>query len=79
MFSIHLRLQVVDLQLLGLALNGHGHLPPILGQMLDSLEARDELETDKAFLVSLDMLQQELVLGDVGVREVELHLWTNDL
>ena len=42
--------------------------------MLDTLEAGDELEADEAFLVSLNMLQQELVLGDVGVRKIELNL-----
>ena len=42
--------------------------------MLDALEAGDELEADEALLVPLDVLQQELVLGDVGVREVELNL-----
>ena len=42
--------------------------------MLDTLEAGDELERHESFLVSLDMLQQELVLGDVGIREVELNL-----
>ena len=42
--------------------------------MLDALEAGDELEADEALLVPLDVLQQELVLGDVCVREVELNL-----
>ena len=42
--------------------------------MLDALEAGDELEADEALLVPLDVLQQELVLGDVCVREVELDL-----
>jgi len=42
--------------------------------MLDALEAGDELEADEALLVALDVLQQELVLRDVGVREVELDL-----
>lgn len=42
--------------------------------MLNTLEAGDELEADEAFLVSLDMLEQELVLGDVGIRKVELNL-----
>ena len=47
--------------------------------MLDTLEAGDELEADKAFLVPLDMLEQELVLGDVGIREVELNLDNNKI
>ena len=42
--------------------------------MLDPLERRDELERDVALLVPLDVLQQELVLGDVHVREVKLDL-----
>ena len=42
--------------------------------MLDPLEARDELEADEALLVPLDVLQEELVLGDVGVREIKLNL-----
>ena len=42
--------------------------------MLDALEAGDELEADEALLVPLDVLQKELVLGDVRVREVELNL-----
>ncbi len=50
------------------------YLTPILGQMLDPLEGGDELETHKALLVALDVLEQELVLGDVGIAEVELHL-----
>lgn len=50
------------------------HLPPVLGEMLHPLEAGDELEADKAFLVSLDMLQKELVLCDVCIREVEFNL-----
>jgi len=49
-------------------------LTPILGEVLDPLEGGDELEGDEALLVPLDVLQQELVLGDVGVREVELNL-----
>ena len=46
----------------------------ILGEVFDPLEGGDELEGDEALLVPLDVLQQELVLGDVGVREVELDL-----
>lgn len=42
--------------------------------MLDALEAGDELKADEALLVPLDVLQKELVLGDVRVREVELNL-----
>jgi hypothetical protein len=49
-------------------------LAPVLGEVLDPLEAGDELEADEALLVALDVLQQELVLRDVGVREVELDL-----
>jgi hypothetical protein len=49
-------------------------LTPILGEVLDPLEGGDELEGDESLLVPLDVLQQELVLGDVGVREVELNL-----
>ena len=50
------------------------NLSPVLGEMFDSLEGRDELERDEALFISLDVLQQELVLADVGVREVELNL-----
>jgi len=42
--------------------------------MFDSFEGRDELEGDESLLVALDVLQQELVLADVGVGEVELDL-----
>ena len=42
--------------------------------MLDALEAGDQLKADEALLVPLDVLQKELVLGDVRVREVELNL-----
>jgi len=42
--------------------------------VFDTLEARDELKADKALLVSLDMLQKELVLGNICVRKVELDL-----
>lgn len=42
--------------------------------MLDALEAGDELKADESLLVPLDVLQKELVLGDVRVREVELNL-----
>jgi len=45
--------------------------------VLDSLKARNKLETDKAFLVSLNMLEKELVLGDVGIGKVELNLEVN--
>ena len=45
--------------------------------MLDPLERGDELERDIALLVPLDVLQQELVLRDVHVREVELDLLHN--
>ena len=55
---------------------GVPHLTPILCEVLHPLERGDELEGDEALLVPLDVLQQELVLGDVGVREVELHLLT---
>ena len=53
------------------------YLSPVLAEVFDSLEGRDELERDKALLVALDVLQQELVLGDVGVGEVELDLLNN--
>ena len=53
------------------------YLSPVLAEVLDSLEGRDELERDEALLVALDVLQQELVLGDVGVGEVELDLLNN--
>jgi hypothetical protein len=53
------------------------YLSPVLAEVLDSLERRDELERDEALLVALDVLQQELVLGDVGVGEVELNLLNN--
>ena len=59
---------------MGALLDGKSNLSPVLGEVLDTLETGDELEADKAFLVSLDMLQQKLVLGDVSVREVELNL-----
>jgi hypothetical protein len=52
------------------------HLSPVLAEVLDPLEGGDELERDEALLVALDVLQQELVLRDVGVREVKLHLRT---
>ena len=39
----------------------------------------DELQADKPLFVPLDMFQQELVLGDVRIREVELHLILNTL
>ena len=45
--------------------------------MLDPLEAGDELERDESLLVPLDVLQQKLVLGDVGVTKVELDLSDN--
>ena len=47
--------------------------------MLDTLEAGDELEADKPFLVPLDMFQKEFVLGDVGIREVKLNLIINNI
>jgi hypothetical protein len=72
--AAHLRLNVVDLETVGAFLDGEGHLAPVLGEVLDALEAGDELEADEALLVALDVLQQELVLRDVGVREVELDL-----
>ncbi len=73
-FFAHLSLDVVDLELVGLPLDGCGHLAPVLGEVLDALEAGDELEGDEALLVALDVLEQELVLGDVCVGEVKLHL-----
>jgi hypothetical protein len=45
--------------------------------MLDTFEGRNQFEADKAFLVPLDMLEQELVLGDVGIAEVEFNLLDN--
>ena len=42
--------------------------------MFDSLERRDKFERDEPFLVSLDVLQQELVLANVSVGKVELNL-----
>jgi len=42
-------------------------LTPVLAKVLDSLEGGDQLERNKALLVTLDMFQQELVLGDVGI------------
>ena len=42
--------------------------------MFDSLEGRDEFEGNESLLVALDVLQQELVLGDVGIGKVELNL-----
>ena len=53
------------------------YLAPILGEVLDPLEAGDELERDESLLVPLDVLQQKLVLGDVGVTKVELDLSDN--
>ena len=50
-----------------LLLNGIGHLTPVLAKVLDPLEGGDQLERDKALFVTLDMLEQELVLGDVGI------------
>ena len=47
--------------------------------MFDPLEGRNELETHETFLVPLDVLKQELVLGDVGITEVKLHLLDNGL
>ena len=72
--AAHLGLEVVNLQPVRAFLDGEGHLAPVLGQVLDTLEARDELEADEALLVPLDVLQEELVLGDVGVREIKLNL-----
>ena len=45
-----------------------------VAEVLDSLEGRDEFEGNESLLVALDVLQQELVLGDVGIGEVELNL-----
>ena len=42
--------------------------------MFDSLEGRDEFEGNESLLVALDVLQQELVLANVGVRKVKLNL-----
>jgi hypothetical protein len=42
--------------------------------VFDSLEGRDEFEGNESLLVALDVLQQELVLGDVGIGEVEFNL-----
>jgi hypothetical protein len=42
--------------------------------VFDSLEGRDEFEGNESLLVALDVLQQELVLGDVGIGKVELNL-----
>ena len=49
-------------------------LPPVLGEVLDPLEACDKLEWDESLLVAPHVLQQELVPRDVGVGEVELNL-----
>ena len=69
-----LGLEVIDLQFVRLFLNSKGHLAPVLAEVLDPLEGGDELEGDKPLLVALDVLQQELILGDVGIGEVKLNL-----
>ena len=53
---------------------GVPHLTPILCEVLHPLEGGDQLEWDEAVFVPLDVLQQELVLGDVRIGEVELDL-----
>ena len=73
----HLGFQIIDFQFIGFLFNGHGNLPPILGQMFDPLKGRNEFQTHETFLVPLDVLEQELVLGDVGITEVKLHLLDN--
>ena len=42
--------------------------------MFEPLEGGDELEGDEPLFVPLDVLEKELILADVGVREVELNL-----
>jgi hypothetical protein len=44
--------------------------------MFDSLERRYQLQRHESLLVPLDMLQQELVLADVGVGKIEFHLFS---
>lgn len=53
------------------------YLSPVLGEMLDPLERRDQLQRHKSLLVTLHVLQEKLVLRDVSVREVELDLLDN--
>ena len=77
MKKTHLCFQIIDLQFLGFSLDSHSYLTPVLGQVLDTLEGRNEFEADKALLVPLDMFKQELVLGDIGITEVELNLLDN--
>jgi len=38
------------------------------------LEGGDELEGNEPLLVPLDVLEKELILANVGVREVKLNL-----
>ena len=49
-------------------------LPPVLGEVLDPLEACNKLEWDEPLLVAPYVLQQELVPRDVGIGKVELNL-----
>ena len=77
MQNTHLCFQIIDLQFLGFSLDSYSYLAPILGQVLDTLEGRNELKADKALLVPLDMLEQELVLGDICITEVKLNLLDN--
>lgn len=63
----------IDLQLFTLR-QSERHHPPILGQMLHSLETGDQLQTHKALLVPLDVFQQEGVFDYVLVAKVEFDL-----
>ena len=53
------------------------NLSPVLAEVLHPLERGDQLEADETFLVPLHVFQQELVLSNVGVGEIELHLYKN--
>lgn len=50
------------------------YLSPILCQVFKPLEGGDELEGNEPLLVPLDVLEKELILANVGVREVKLNL-----
>lgn len=42
--------------------------------MFHPLKARNQLETDETFLISLDVFQQEGILNDILVAKIELNL-----
>ena len=77
--STNLSLQIIDLQFFGFTFNGNSHLSPILREVFDPFKGRNQFQAHETFLIPLDMLEQELVLGDVGITEVKLHLLDNGL